>query len=306
MVEEMKIAPTRNPKTSRRLRAVGGDLYDHAGADQPGDRGAEDGDVDPAGQGAGDDPSRAAVQAGDQAVLPEIRIATRPRSISWCETNQIRFLRKRYTDPLTGKDDWKPVFFGQAHVRPLGILRPAADGRDGNGRDEWRIDVCGRRQRRRRMRTAFPSRVLTGLRRAERTGVRRGATRFQGIARAGGARSSSGLWIVELGISSMFQQPSSSGLGIRSLIDEFARGRPVCRECWERHVGDDVRRRPVPSLGSHCRSISRRGSSTSCRRATSKWEFNYDPAEDNEEPQPQVLFTWGLSNLKPAASRVST
>ncbi len=25
-----------------------------------------------------------------------------------------------------------------------------------------------------------------------------------------------------------------------------------------------------------------------------------------EEPQPQVLLTWGLSNLKPAASRVST
>ena len=25
-----------------------------------------------------------------------------------------------------------------------------------------------------------------------------------------------------------------------------------------------------------------------------------------EEPQPQVLFTWGLSNLKPAASSVST
>lgn len=26
----------------------------------------------------------------------------------------------------------------------------------------------------------------------------------------------------------------------------------------------------------------------------------------NEEPQPQVLFTFGLSNLKPAPSRVST
>jgi len=38
------------------------------------------------------------------------------------ETNQIRFLRKRYTDPLTGKDDWKPVLFGQAHVRPLGFF----------------------------------------------------------------------------------------------------------------------------------------------------------------------------------------
>jgi len=38
------------------------------------------------------------------------------------ETNQMRFLRKKYTDPLTGKDDWKPVYFGQAHVRPLGFF----------------------------------------------------------------------------------------------------------------------------------------------------------------------------------------
>ena len=38
------------------------------------------------------------------------------------ETNQMRFLRKKYTDPLTGKPDWKPVLFGQAHVRPLGFF----------------------------------------------------------------------------------------------------------------------------------------------------------------------------------------
>jgi type II secretory pathway pseudopilin PulG len=37
-------------------------------------------------------------------------------------TNNIRYLRKRYTDPETGKDDWKPVIYGQAHVRPLGFF----------------------------------------------------------------------------------------------------------------------------------------------------------------------------------------
>jgi len=29
------------------------------------------------------------------------------------KTNDIRFLRKRYIDPTTGKDDWKPVLYGQ-------------------------------------------------------------------------------------------------------------------------------------------------------------------------------------------------
>ena len=38
-----------------------------------------------------------------------------PSNIDQLEnTNNIRFLRRRYLDPLTGKDDWTPIQFGQA------------------------------------------------------------------------------------------------------------------------------------------------------------------------------------------------
>jgi type II secretory pathway pseudopilin PulG len=36
-----------------------------------------------------------------------------PNADALVNTNDIRFLRKKYIDPTTGKDDWKPIRFGQ-------------------------------------------------------------------------------------------------------------------------------------------------------------------------------------------------
>ncbi len=38
------------------------------------------------------------------------------------ETDNIRFLRQKYKDPLTGKDDWRIIHFGQAKVPPMGFF----------------------------------------------------------------------------------------------------------------------------------------------------------------------------------------
>ena len=38
------------------------------------------------------------------------------------KTNEIRFLRKRYIDPTTGKDDWKPVAVGQNNTPIMGFF----------------------------------------------------------------------------------------------------------------------------------------------------------------------------------------
>ena len=48
-------------------------------------------------------------------------------------TNNVRFLRKKYTDPITGKDEWKLIRFGQqtARRRPAYLGGPGGAGSAG-------------------------------------------------------------------------------------------------------------------------------------------------------------------------------
>jgi type II secretory pathway pseudopilin PulG len=45
-----------------------------------------------------------------------------PNANALVNTNEIRFLRKKYTDPITAKDDWKPIRFGEAKTQASGFF----------------------------------------------------------------------------------------------------------------------------------------------------------------------------------------
>jgi type II secretory pathway pseudopilin PulG len=45
-----------------------------------------------------------------------------PSADALVKTTEIRFLRRKYIDPVTGKDDWKPIRFGQAKTQTLGFF----------------------------------------------------------------------------------------------------------------------------------------------------------------------------------------
>lgn len=59
-----------------------------------------------------------------------------PNSIDDLEnTNNVRFLRRKYIDPVTGKDEWRIIHYGEAQPRPVPayLARPGGTGGGGGG-----------------------------------------------------------------------------------------------------------------------------------------------------------------------------
>jgi type II secretory pathway pseudopilin PulG len=60
------------------------------------------------------------------------RFGAYPTSIDQLlNTNNVRFLRKRYKDPITGKDDWRLIYLGQAKVPLFGFFGEPLTGLGG-------------------------------------------------------------------------------------------------------------------------------------------------------------------------------
>jgi type II secretory pathway pseudopilin PulG len=49
------------------------------------------------------------------------------------KTNEIRFLRKRYKDPVTGKDEWRLIHFGEQKVKTTGLFGQPISATNTNG-----------------------------------------------------------------------------------------------------------------------------------------------------------------------------
>lgn len=55
-----------------------------------------------------------------------------PLNVSQLEnSNNIRFLRKKYKDPITGKDEWRIIHFGEAKVPTMGLFGQPLAGATG-------------------------------------------------------------------------------------------------------------------------------------------------------------------------------
>lgn len=247
---------------------------------------------------------------------------TYPTSIDQLvSSNNMRFLRKKYVDPETGKDDWKPVFYGQAHVRPLGFFGQPLSAVGGLMASAAVPGMAGGMAGGMYAPTAGMTTDANGVPVSDNgTGANSGASSAfgnNGSSNSGfgsnngsafGNNGSSGSTLGNSGTFSMGGQPSSGGLGSNS---GFGAGQSTTGQTGIGPGGSTSTGFGSTSSGTSATTFGGSGgpivgftlpvkkpSLIDYMQQTSydKWEFNYDPMVDQLQAAGS-LFGGGGSNV---------
>lgn len=181
-------------------------------------------------------------------------------------TNQIRFLRKRYTDPMTGKDDWKIIHQGEQHVKIMGLFGqpiassggPAAAGTSiaGIGQSGFGNGTAGAASG-----TSAPSSGVTGTS-GSTIGSTGGSTTGSGGSTDGSAFGQSGL-----GSTSGTSTTGTSGFGSTGL------GSGTGGNTNPTFGGGPIVGVKIPDTKASIKEYK-------LQKHYNEWEFVYDPLED--------------------------
>ena len=188
-----------------------------------------------------------------------------PNSLEQLEnTNNLRFLRKRYADPMTGKDEWKIIRLGQAHPK----ARPAY--------------LTG----------ATPAGALNGATPAAGIGNSVGQTNPGGGFQLGGLGSpgsrSGTLGGTSSGATTSQGGATSTGVGGGSGISGAANAVDISKPlAGNSNIGS------LPIVGIASTSDKESLKEMDGKTKYSEWEFTYDPTFDptrgsQQQPQPGI------------------
>jgi len=192
-------------------------------------------------------------------------------------TNQVRFLRKRYTDPMTGKDDWKIIHFGEAHVKTMGLFgQPIATATTAGSSVPGAMGPGGLTGA---GGTGGVGTIGTGM--GSITSTTPGGTDGSGSSSGVGSSGSTGGSSTDGSTTGGTSGPSSGGLSSGGLASGTGNTNPTLG-------GGPMVGIAIPNTKASIKEYKQ-------QKHYNEWEFVYDPAED--QLQAGTLFGGATQNV---------
>jgi type II secretory pathway pseudopilin PulG len=206
-----------------------------------------------------------------------------PASVDVLEnTNNIRFLRKRYLDPITGKDDWRLIHVGEAKVPVLGFFgQPLQAGVSS-------------------VTTGLAGNGTGGIGNGSTIGGGSGATDSSGGSASGGSGDGSGQPQAPAGVLPGMSSTGTSGAsGTGGSTGAFGSSTTGSSTTGGSTFGNDGTAGPIVGFGI---PVDKKSLVVYHKQDTyNKWEFTYDPIEEQ-----MYSGTGGLPSASPTAGSGTT